>query len=284
MVEEPSPTVRHRRLSTEMKQLREAVGLGAIEVAERMGWDRTKVNRIERGQWKRLNPQDVRALADCYGASEQHREALVTMAKEAKIKGWWERYSDVLGSGTYIGLEAEASVLRSYEALLIPGLLQTPDYYEATLRGLGRASEHEVRRRVEARQTRQQRLEDAKGLQLHALVDEAALRKLVGGPGVMREQLNYLAAANNRNNIEIRVAPDSAGAHAAVAGAFVIIEFPFCDGPTAVFLENAHDNLYLEDKDDIERYSLIYDQVHKASLSPGESNELLRGLSDQLAV
>ena len=152
MTDEHTPTVRHRRLSNELKQLREAAGLDTLEVAQRLGWDRSKVNRIERSQWKRLKETDIRDLCELYGVQEAGRiQSLIAMAKQAKEKGWWVRYHDVLGPGSYVSLEAQASEIQLFGALMIPGLLQTSAYAKALIRSGGITDPHEVKRRVEAR-------------------------------------------------------------------------------------------------------------------------------------
>ncbi|MDS1272296.1 helix-turn-helix transcriptional regulator [Lipingzhangella sp. LS1_29] len=273
-MEASGQSVRHRQLANELRRLREAKGLSTIDVAEHMGWDRTKVNRIERGQWKRLNPQDVRALADCYGVSDhEHREALMGMARQTKLKGWWERYSDLLGSSSYIALESEATCLRSFEALVVPGLFQTADYAAALMQG--RCDASVIGRRTELRLTRQRHLDGNNPLQVRSIVDEAALRKLVGGPAVMRAQLHHLVAANEKPNVELHIIPDSVGAHPGTSGQFVILDFPFGPDASVVFLENAHDGLYLEDRTDIERYNELFKEVLDSSLSSKESSSFI---------
>ena len=149
MAEAPPQTVRHRRLSAELKRLREARGMGTVEVTRRLNWDRTKLNRIERGDWKRLKEADVRALAQLYGVTDEAKQdALVALAKRAKEKGWWARYSDILGAGAYVSLEAEASAFRFYGGLMVPGLLQTPSYAKALIRAGGVTDDDEIKRRV----------------------------------------------------------------------------------------------------------------------------------------
>lgn len=273
-MEAPGQSVRHRQLANELRRLREAAGLGTVETAEHMGWDRTKINRIERGQWKRLNPQDVRALAECYQVQDsQHRDALVEMAKQTKLKGWWERYSDLLGSSSYVALESEATCLRSFEALVVPGLFQTADYAAALMQG--RCDDSVIERRTELRLARQRRLDGANPLQVRSVIDEAALTKLVGGRSIMRAQLHHLIAANEKPNVELYIVPDSVGAHPGTSGQFVILDFPFGPNTSVVFLENAHDGLYLEDIADIERYDRLFGDIQQTALSPKGSNIFL---------
>ncbi|QVQ51741.1 helix-turn-helix domain-containing protein [Spiractinospora alimapuensis] len=281
MPSDPVMSVRHRQLSAELRRLRQARGVNAAEVADAMGWDRTKVNRMERGKWKRLNPQDIRALAEYYGVSEgQERDALVELAKQSKLKGWWERYGDLLGSSSYVALEAEAESLWSYEALVIPGLFQTADYASAMLRG--RVSLDVIERRTQLRLARQERLHGAGALSVCSVIDEAALRKFIGSAEIMRAQLRHLIAANEQPNVELRIVPNSAGAHPGVAGQFVVLDFPLAPGASVVFLENAHDGFYLDDPAHVEQYRHIYNGVRELSLDVHQSVEFMRGLHDEL--
>lgn len=281
MSSDPVMSVRHRQLSAELRRLRQAKEVNAAEVADAMGWDRTKVNRMERGKWKRLNPQDVRALAEYYGVSEgQERDALVELAKQSKLKGWWERYGDLLGSSSYVALEAEAESLRSYEALVIPGLFQTADYASAMLQG--RVPSDVIERRTQLRIARQERLDGHGALSVHSVIDEAALRKFIGSSEIMRAQLRHLIAANARPNVELHVVPDTAGAHPGIAGQFVVLDFPAAPGASVVFLENAHDGFYLDDPAHVDQYRRVYNGVHELSMNVHQSIEFMQGLHDEL--
>ncbi|TQN32840.1 helix-turn-helix protein [Haloactinospora alba] len=284
MPDDTSQTVRHRRVSGELKRLREEQGLGTVEVSQRMNWDRTKLNRIERGDWKRLKEQDVRGLAQLYGVTEEAKQdALVAMAKQAKQKGWWARYSDLLGAGTYISLEAEASKLRFYGGMMVPGLLQTSGYARALIRGSGVDDEAEVKRRLEARLTRQKLLDSEGSPEIRAIVDEAALRKHIGGKLTMREQLLHLMLLNDQGAAHIHVLPDSAGAHQSLTGQFALLDFPSKEQDPVVFIDISRDGLFMEDPDDIRTYTVIYDSLCQAAFSPEASNEHMAHLVDTLA-
>lgn len=284
MTDKTAQTVRHRRLSAELKRMREASGVPIEDAAHVLGANRTKVQRIERGEWKRLKETDIRKLSTLYGVTDpSQQDALVALAKQAKEKGWWTRYSDVLGPGTYVSLEAVASSFRFYGGLMIPGLLQTPAYAKAITRGSGVEDETEVKRRVEARLKRQKILDDPNPPVVEAIIDEAALRKSVGGGIAMREQLLHLMLLNEQGTAQIRVVSDSSGAHRAMTGQFVIINFPPDEQDPVIFIDISREGLFMEEPDDIARYTAMYDSLDKISLPLRESNKYIATLIDRLA-
>ncbi|MER6816430.1 helix-turn-helix transcriptional regulator, partial [Spirillospora sp. NPDC000708] len=169
-----SPSVRRRRLSRELRKLREAADMTADQVSERLEWSQGKLSGMETNKWRRPNPRDIRDLCELYGADEAATEALMAMARESRKRGWWEEdFGDVLGSA-YVGFEQEARTLHTYQPLVIPGLLQTPAYVRALARADLARDTDEIERRVEMRMTRQRILEHADPLMMWAIVDEAA--------------------------------------------------------------------------------------------------------------
>ncbi|WP_017593025.1 Scr1 family TA system antitoxin-like transcriptional regulator [Nocardiopsis potens] len=276
-----SPTVRRRRLSLELRRLRETAGLTASQAAKQLEWDTSKITRMERNEWKRPNPRDIKDLLDLYKVEDgSRREALIELARQSRQKGWWAAHDDLLGNGTYIGLEAEASVIRTFQLGVVPGLLQTSAYAEALMRGFG-TKEDVIARRVAIRMERQQILSADHPPRLWAIIDEAALVRPVGGPKVMREQLEHLLTVGQEHeNVHLQVLPFSAGAHAGLTGHFVLLEFP--EDPPVVHVETATDGLYLETRQDHQRYSLLYDHVHASALSVPQSRERLKHLATQL--
>ncbi|MDA8372476.1 MAG: helix-turn-helix transcriptional regulator [Nocardiopsaceae bacterium] len=275
-------TARHRRLSAELKRMREEAGISSAEVAERMGWNQTKVNRLERGEWKRLKEDDLRRLTKLYGVNDpEKQEALVSMARQASAKGWWARYSDVLGSGAYVALESTTSGLRFYGGMLVPGLLQTQNYAKAIIHGYGVSDAAEIQRRLEARLLRQELLEQ-QDRSIHAVIDEAALRKDIGGRLTMSEQLIHLCLLNQKDNVTVRVLPDSVGAHPGLGGHFVILDFPHEQDEPVVFIDDAHNGLFLEEPEEIASYTMIYDSIRDLSLSVEESDAYMKKIIDQL--
>ena len=282
----PSPTARGRRLRHELRRLREEAGLTHSEVAHRLEWSASKLSRIETGQ-SRVQTGDVRDLLDVYGVTDEAtHDALVQLAREARRRGWWTRYTDVLGSGTYVGLEAEASVIHTYESQFIPGLLQTEDYARAVTRaGQTRPDPEAVDRRVAARLARQEILARPDMPEIWAVLDEPAVSRPVGGPVVMREQLHHLIELSTRPNtrLTIQVLPLSVGAHPGMNGPFVILEFQGPKDPPMVYLETATDGLYLEEPSDIERYTLRFNHLVARALGPDESRTMIAGLAERIA-
>ena len=224
-----SPTMRRRRLARELTRLREATGMTIREAAGQLEWDPSKLSRVE-GMQRGIIVRDVRRLLNLYGVTDEaQREALFEMSRESKQRGWWQAYSDVMPSeyANLIGFEAEAAEIRSYEPELIPGLLQTEDYARAIIR-LGRPGDtaEEISRRVGVRMTRQQVLDRDDPPVMRVVLNEGAVRRLVGGPEVMRAQLRHLAAGRPRGNVLIQVLPFAAGEHPAMSGPFTILAFP----------------------------------------------------------
>lgn len=275
-----SPTLRRRRLSRRLRELREAKGYTSAHVtaeAKRLGkgrWSRGKLTRIENNEWLRPSVTDVEALLDIYEVTDpDERAAYATLTKEARQAGWWVGYKDVLGAGAYVGLELEAERIRTYEALVIPGLLQTEAYARAIIRGHGVNDEATVERRAEARMARKQILALPNGPRIWAIVDEAALRKIPDD--VREEQVKYLLDVQ-RPELRVQVLPDSAGLHPATAGSFSILDFP--EDPSVVYLEALMSQLFYEDPVEIAHCEIVYDHVHAAALSVPDSRVFLENL------
>jgi transcriptional regulator with XRE-family HTH domain len=274
-----SPSIRHRRLATDLEQLRDAAGLTREAVAEQMDWHPTKLYRIESAR-SGITPADIRHLLDLYGVTDQsQREALIALARHARQKGWWTKYDDVF-HGSYVELEAEASKLQTFELVVVPGLLQTEGYIRALNRGSQIVSD--IERRVAARLERQRLLDRDDPPQLWAVIDEAALTRPVGGPAIMREQIDRLIESQERENVTLQVIRTAVGSHPGMDGAFIMMEFPNPDffGPL-VHLETATDGLYLEEAGEIARYTLIFDHLRAIALGPGESVAYMQGIKDQ---
>ncbi len=184
----------------------------------------------------------------------------------------------------YISLEAAACGIKRYDLLLIHGLLQTEDYARAVIRSglMSLAPAHEIDRRVEVRLTRQEVLRRADPLHLWVVFDEAALRRVVGGPEVMRAQCRHLLEQSDRPNVTIQVLPNSAGAHPGAVGAFSILEFPGRYDPSVVYVETMASSLYVEEDADVHRYALAYDQLRAMALGPDESLEMISRIAETL--
>jgi hypothetical protein len=272
-----SPTMRRRRLAAELLRLREAAGLTQEEVAGRLEWDPSKLSRIENRQVG-IIARDLRKLLDMYGVTDvEQREGYFAMAREGKQRAWWQSYGDVIPSeyGTLIGLETEAVTISSYGQELVPGLLQTADYARAVIRAFRPDdTADEITRRVEVRLARQAVLARDDPPRLWAVISEAVVRRAVGGQAVMAAQLRALASERERSVVTAQVLPFSAGEHPAMAGSFVILDFPDPE-PAAVYLENAASALYLERITDVQRYAGMFRFVQAAALGPKESRDML---------
>ncbi len=276
-----SPTVKRRRLSLALRRLRLEAGLSVTEAGRRLEWDQSKVSRIERNEWKLPSVHDVRLLLDLYGVGdESEREALITLARESRQRGWWEQYQDVFRS-SLPDFESGASVIRVWELVLVPGLLQTAEYAKAVWRAGQVLDDELIDRHVAARLARQEILDRDDPPSLLTLIDEAALRKPIGGPAALHRQLLHLIDLAGRPKITIQVVPDAVGAHRGLTGGpFVILDFP--EDPGLVYTVTPTDSLWLEKPSEYQRYNLIFTHVMASALSPQESIQHLATLADQL--
>ncbi|MDA2805182.1 helix-turn-helix domain-containing protein [Nocardiopsis suaedae] len=271
--------VRRRHLLRELKRLRGAVGLSQDEVSSQMGWDRGKIHRLEGGRLQRIKASDVIALCRLYQVTEEETENLAEIARESRQKSWWYRYKNVF-AGPFIGLEAEASAIYEYSASIVPGLLQTEDYMVALMESSAGliSTQDEKSKRVEARLERQRSLmERTDPARLWMIIDEAALRRQVGGTDVMRRQIAHLVDVNQRPNIDLQVLPFDAGAHAAAGFQFSILVFSETD--SIVYIEADQDGLYLEEEEQIARYRLVFDRLQASAISVERTNGLLASLT-----
>jgi transcriptional regulator with XRE-family HTH domain len=277
------PTARRRRLGLELRRLREAAGIKLDQVAAQVEVDPSTLSRIENGRGP-CRTTYVTAMLEMYGVTDpQQIQLLKNMAREGQRKGWWADYDDVPAEfGIYVGLEAAAASLRAYESQLIPGLLQTRDYARAVFRAEDRkASAEHIDRQAELRMKRQEALSrpDAP-LELWAVLDEAVLRRLVGGRTVMRAQLGKLLEATGLPNLTVQVLPFALGAHAGLNGPFCILEFPGEDPPTA-YVDSPAGNIFLDKTHQVRRWAEAFDQLRADAISPGDSREMIVKLSTE---
>jgi hypothetical protein len=271
-----SPTVRRRRLASELRRLRERTQLTLEEVAEQLAWSATKVSRIETCRVG-VALKDVGRLLDLYEIDGAKKEELIDLARDSRKRGWWQAYSDLSSEyTTYIGLEAEAASMRSFASAVLPGLLQTEDYARAVIRSaLLISSPGEIERRVEVRMARQRLLVQEESLRLWTVLDEAIIRRPIGGPAVMRSQLERLLDMADLPNVTVQVLPFAVGSHPGTNGAFQIMEFPQPTDPDVVFMENFTGSLYIEREPDVYRYTLIFDHLRAKALDPDDSRRLI---------
>jgi transcriptional regulator with XRE-family HTH domain len=278
------PAVRRRQLMTELKRLRETTGLTQEDVAGQLDWHPTKIMRIETGRTA-PHPNDVRVMLGLYGVADNGVLAgLLKLAKDARQRGWWYSYKDVLISRfeLFLGLESEADTIRDFELSMIPGLLQTDDYARELIRGLMAFDAAEIERRVELRMARQQILAGDDAPQLWAILDEAAIRRVVGGQAIMKAQLLHLADCAEHGRTTIQVLPYSAGPHPGQSGPFIILGFAEPTEPEVVYMETVGGNLYVDKPEEVRLFSTVFDQLRAVALSPSQSAAMLQALAGEL--
>jgi Domain of unknown function (DUF5753)/Helix-turn-helix domain len=279
------PTVLRMLLGAHLRRLREAQGV----TREDAGWEirssESKISRMELGRVG-FKERDVADLLTLYGLDdEEERARLLTLARDANTPGWWHRFGDVLPNWfqSYLGLEAASALIRTYEVQFVPGLLQTGDYARAVvLLGHGRAHPDEVDRRVAVRIARQRILDRADPPQFWTVVDEAALRRPIGGVKVMRAQVEALIEANQRPNVRLQIIPFRAGGHAGAGGAFTILRFPDQDLPDVVYIEQLTSALYLDKRDDVDHYAAAMERLCVEAEPPARTGALLSRVLDDL--
>lgn len=279
------PTVRRRRLGSELRRLREARSIKLEEVAERLGLAPSTLSRIETGKAPTRSAY-LSSMLEFYGVTDPaQRQMLTEMAREGHRKGWWAVWEDVLPTGfnIYVGLEAEAASLRVYEAQVVHGLLQTEDYARAVMSTCRRReTPEEIDRLVSLRMQRQDVLYRADPLELWIILDEAVVRRSMGPPDVMRDQLFKLCEASQLPNVTLQVLEFSSGLHPALNGPFVIIEFPERFDPDVVFWEGIGGQGYVEERErEVKARTEAFDLLRATALPPSDSAELIRTISMQ---
>ncbi|WP_174526412.1 helix-turn-helix domain-containing protein [Micromonospora maritima] len=273
------PTIRRRRLTKQLRELREARGLSCEQVAQQLGYGASWLSRIETNR-RGVKPGDVRELLHVYGVNGPEAEELVQLARDARLRGWWQQYDDILSDAirTFVGLESDATTIGNYEVSFIPGLLQTEAYARELFRAWRPTVDGaETERKVSARMGRKQSIDRPNPPTLWAVIDEAVLRREVGGPGVMREQLLHLLEVGERPNINLQVIPFSVGAYDPMGSGFSVFEFAE-DDPPIVYIENLGGGVYLEDPKDVSRVLESLNYLRGAALSDRQSAELIAGI------
>ncbi len=265
-------------LGSQLRRLREQRGVSRQEAGYVIRASESKISRLELGRVS-FKERDVADLLSLYGvADEAEREALLGLAREANAPGWWHRYADVLPGWfqTYVGLEEAAGLIRTYELQFVPGLIQSEEYARAVYRlGNADASEDEIEQRVSLRMQRQKRLTGPNPPRVWAVLDEAALRRPIGGLKVMRGQLAYLIEVSKLPNVTVQVMPFKFGGHAAEGGAFTILRFPEPDLPDVVYVETLTGALYLDKRDDVDTYMQAMERLAVDSATPEGTVELI---------
>ena len=278
------PTVQRLLVGSKLRRLRTDMGLSREEAAEAIRASEWKIHRLENGQVG-FKERDLVDLLRLYGVTDpDETEELLAMAREANTPGWWQRYGDVLPQWfrTYVDLESAASLIRTYEGQLVPGLLQTDDYIRAVVHDASLEPSEDVGRRVRLRMARQTVLTRDRPPRLWAVVDEAALRRPVGGREVMRSQLERLIAATKLPNVTLQILPFAGGAHPAMVGAFSILRFADPALPDVVYLEHLTNAVYLDRRHEVERYMDAMELLCVDSEPPARTVELLTRILDEL--
>ncbi|XVU25249.1 helix-turn-helix domain-containing protein [Actinoplanes sp. CA-054009] len=280
------PTVLRILLGTQLRKLREAKGI----TREDAGWEirasGSKISRMELGRVS-FKERDVNDLLTLYGVKDANeRESLLVLARQANNPGWWQQFSDVMPGWfqSYLGLEAAATLIRTYEIQFVPGLLQTADYARAVIM-LGHAgvTPEEMDRRVELRRQRQAILDrPGDAPQLWAVIDEAVLRRPIGGIDVMRAQIEFLIEAAKKPNVRLQIIPFHAGGHAAAGGPFAILRFPEPELPDVVYVEQLTSAIYLDKREDVDQYAMAMERVCIDAEPPNHTPEILGKLLHEI--
>jgi transcriptional regulator with XRE-family HTH domain len=279
------PTVQRMLVGARLRRLRTEMELTREEAAEAIRASEWKIHRLENGQVG-FKERDIVDLLRLYEVTDPGEVAeFVALAREANTPGWWQHYGDVLPQWfrTYVDLEAAASLIRTYEGQFVPGLLQTDDYMRAVVQGAHlEDSSEEVGRRVRLRMARQILLTREQPPRLWAVVDEAALRRPVGGRDVMRGQLERLIEETKLPNVTLQVLPFDAGAHPAMVGSFSILRFPEQELPDVVYLEHLTSAIYLNKPEEVDQYMHVMESICVRAAAPDRTAELLGKILDEL--
>jgi transcriptional regulator with XRE-family HTH domain len=281
MPAERQPTVRRRRMGNELRAMREAAGVSREDVAERLACDLTKISRIELGR-SGVRKVELEAMLDMYGVTDRvRRQALFTISRDSRQKGWWHPYAELLrpSAQDLLAMESEAESILAYESVLIPGLLQTEGYAHALIKsGTSAADDDSVAKRVTLRMERKQIFQRERPPRLIAVIDEAALRRTIGGPDVMVGQLCHLIEACDPPRIALHVVPLEIGAHPGLDGPFHLISYPEEVGLDVVLLDQRYGGVYVEEPEQVRSYRILFDHIRSLALSSPQSKDLIRGL------
>jgi transcriptional regulator with XRE-family HTH domain len=281
----PSPTVRRKRLTVELRRLREQAGLTCEDVGHRLDCSGTRISRMETGRIG-ARPGDVRELLEIYGVTGAEADSLVQLARDARRKGWWHAYGRVLPPWfeAYVGLESDAARVHDFQPSVVPGLLQTEGYARAVLRDAPHARcGEDIDQLVALRMRRQAVLDQPGPPQVQVVLGESALRVQAGGPAVLRAQLLRLADLAARPHLSLRVLPLRTAAHAQPVSPFTLLEFADPADPAVVYLEHLTGSLLVEDGEEVRRYRAMFDHLRAEALAPGASADLIARTAAGLA-
>jgi Domain of unknown function (DUF5753)/Helix-turn-helix domain len=265
-------------VGAQLRRLRIEAGVSREEAGEAIRASEWKIHRLENGQVG-FKDRDVGDLLRLYGVTDPDDIAgFLQFAREANAPGWWQQYGDLLPQWfkAYVDLESAATLIRTYEGQLVPGLLQTEEYMRAVIGGANLdESPEEAERRVALRMARQTLLTRPDGPRLWAVIDEAALRRPVGSPEVMRGQLARLIDAAKLGSVVLQILPLLAGAHPGMVGAFSILRFADVELPDVAYVEHLTNALYLDRRDDVNRYLHVMDRISMRAAPPDKTVDIL---------
>jgi Domain of unknown function (DUF5753)/Helix-turn-helix domain len=271
-------------VGSQLRRLRVQKGLSREQAGARIRASEWKIHRLENGQVG-FKERDVVDLLSLYGVTDPGEVAAVLdLARETNDTGWWHHYGDLLPQWfrAYVDLEQAATLIRAYEGQFVPGLLQTEDYARAVMGGALDDAPEDIERRVELRVARQALIARAGPPRLWAVVDEAALWRPVGGPRVMRAQLERLIESAQLSSVVLQILPFSAGAHPAMVGAFSILRFADEELPDVVYLEHLTNAMYLDKRDDVLRYLHVMESISVRAARPAESPGILAAIAKEI--
>ena len=273
------PTVRRMQVGARLRSLRLAKGITREQAGYAIRGSDSKISRMELGRVS-FKERDVTDLLKLYGIDDHAEHArLLGLAREANTPGWWHAYGDVLATWfqNYLDLEQATELIRTYEIQFVPGLLQTDAYARAVITlGHGRAAEDEISRRAGLRMARQQLLTRPEPPRLWAVLDEAVLRRPIGGLEVLREQIEHLIEMTRMRNVRLQVMPFKSGGHAAAGGAFSILRFAHSDVPDVVYIEHLTSGLYLDKREDVDIYAAAMGRLFIEAEPPNRTPDILR--------
>ena len=279
------PTVLRILLGAQLRRLREGAGVSREDAGYHIRASGSKISRMELGRVS-FKERDVTDLLEFYGVNDPAQiDSLIQLTRDANAQPWWQRYQDVVPDWfqVYVGLEEAAQLIRVYEMQFVPGLLQTEEYARAVvMQGAPGLEPEEVDRRVALRMGRQKLFSKDNPPRLWAIVDEAALRRPMGGRDVLAAQIERLMDAVGEPNITLQIMPFRYGGHAAEGGAFTIMRFPEADLPDMVYMEYLTGALYLDKPDEVERYAAVMERLSVAGTSPDRTREILAAMLKEI--